>query len=108
MSIVYNGMGARGKKPPKSDTSYSSLTRGVVATVGSVGVEGAEGGEERKELSYYNIPFPSVLFFHFLIENVSLRTFTIVLKSCCEISRKLWDKYQHTFNEEFIFCFYWV
>jgi hypothetical protein len=43
-------VGARGKKPPISDTSYSSLIRGLVATVGSVGVEGAEGGEERKEL----------------------------------------------------------
>jgi hypothetical protein len=30
--------------------SYSSLIRGLVATVGSVGVEGAEGGEERNEL----------------------------------------------------------
>jgi hypothetical protein len=37
---------ARGKKPPISDTSYSSLIRGPVTTVGSVGVE---GGEERKE-----------------------------------------------------------
>jgi hypothetical protein len=45
-------MGARGKKPSISDTSYSlhRLTKGLVATVGSVGVEGAEGGEERKEL----------------------------------------------------------
>jgi hypothetical protein len=33
MSIVYNGVGTRGKKPPISDT-----------------VKGAEGGEERKEL----------------------------------------------------------
>jgi hypothetical protein len=49
MSIIYNGVGARGKKPPISDTSYSlyELIRGPVATVGSVGVE---GGEERKEL----------------------------------------------------------
>jgi hypothetical protein len=38
---------AWGKKRPISDTSYSSLIRGPVATVGSVGVE---GGEERKEL----------------------------------------------------------
>jgi hypothetical protein len=45
-----NGKGARGKKPLISDTSYSSLIRGPVATVGSVGVEGVEGGEERKEL----------------------------------------------------------
>jgi hypothetical protein len=36
--------------PPSSETSYSSLIIGPVATVGSVGVEGAEGGEERKEL----------------------------------------------------------
>jgi hypothetical protein len=43
-------VGARGKKPPISDTIYRSLIRGPVATVGSVGVEGAEGGEERKEL----------------------------------------------------------
>jgi hypothetical protein len=27
MSIVYNGMGARGKKPPISDTSYSLFYR---------------------------------------------------------------------------------
>jgi hypothetical protein len=45
MSIVYNDMGARGKKPPISDTSYS-----LVATVGSVGVEGTDCGEERKEI----------------------------------------------------------
>jgi hypothetical protein len=43
-------VGVRGKKPPISYTSYSSLIRGSVATVGSVGVEDAEGGEERKEL----------------------------------------------------------
>jgi hypothetical protein len=47
---INNGVGARGKKQPISDTSYSSLIRGPVATVGSFGVEGAEGGEERKEL----------------------------------------------------------
>jgi hypothetical protein len=40
-------VGARGKKPPISNTSYSSLITGPVATVGSVGVE---GGEARKEL----------------------------------------------------------
>jgi hypothetical protein len=40
-------VGARGKKPPISDTSYSYLIRGLVATVGSVGVE---DDEERKEL----------------------------------------------------------
>jgi hypothetical protein len=43
-------VGAREKKPPISDTSYSSLIKGPVATIGSVGVEGAEGGEERIEL----------------------------------------------------------
>jgi hypothetical protein len=42
MTIVYNGVGAREKKPPISDTSYSlwGLIRGLVATVSSVGVEG--------------------------------------------------------------------
>jgi hypothetical protein len=45
MTIVYNGVGARGKKPPISDTSCS--LKGVIrGPVGSVGVEGAEGGEE--------------------------------------------------------------
>jgi hypothetical protein len=49
MSIVYNGVWARGKKPPISDTTYSlwGFIRGPVATVGSVCVE---GGEWRKEL----------------------------------------------------------
>jgi hypothetical protein len=48
MSIIYNGVEARGKKSPISENSL--LTRGLVATVGSVGVENAEGGEERKEI----------------------------------------------------------
>jgi hypothetical protein len=43
-------VGVRGKKPPISDISYSSLIRGPVAIVGSVGVKGTEGVEERKEL----------------------------------------------------------
>jgi hypothetical protein len=47
---IKNGVGARGKNPPISDTFYSSLIRGPLATVGSVGMEGAEGGEERKDL----------------------------------------------------------
>jgi hypothetical protein len=50
VGIVDNGVGARVKKPPISDTYYSSLIRGPVATVGSVRVEGAEGGEVWKEL----------------------------------------------------------
>jgi hypothetical protein len=50
--MVYNGVGARGKKPPINATSYSlsGIIRGLVATIGSVSVEGSEGGEERKEL----------------------------------------------------------
>jgi hypothetical protein len=50
LGITDNGEGASGKKPPISETSYSSLIGGLVATVGSVGVEGAEGGEERNDL----------------------------------------------------------
>jgi hypothetical protein len=50
VGIIHNGVGARGKRPPIIDTSYSSLIRSPAATVGSVGVEGVEGGEERIEL----------------------------------------------------------
>jgi hypothetical protein len=49
VAIIDNGVGARGKKPPISDTFFRSLIRGPAATVGSVGVEGVEGGEEREE-----------------------------------------------------------
>jgi hypothetical protein len=41
---------ARGKTPPVSVTSNSSLIRGPVATGGSVSAEGVKGGEEIKEL----------------------------------------------------------
>jgi hypothetical protein len=47
----HNSVGARGKKPPISDTSYRlSFTKGPVAPGGSAEVEGAESGEEREEL----------------------------------------------------------